>query len=206
MPNRLKTLLFRFSPLARRVLPKPIQRFVLLNLLRTNHGYAGLYHLASRLCLQDEICPWLAQHYAHILFVGTSSYTYHYERLFAPDQYTTIDVRPNAAVWGARDHIIAPVEEIGRHRPKGFFDCVILNGVLGFGVNDVEHMRIVIEALHSALAAGGLLIVGWNTDLHDDPQRLLMPYFAPNTRTPWVERRSFPAETHVYDFFVRRPG
>jgi hypothetical protein len=203
--NPLKTALFRFSPLARRILPKWIQRFLLLNVLRTNQRYARMYHAASRVWLQGELFPWLARRYARILFVGTSSYTYHYEKLFRPDQYTTIEVLPGNAVWGARDHIIAPIEEIGRYRPVGFFDCIILNGVFGFGVDDVEHMRVVIKALHHALGPQGLLVVGWNTNLHADPEPLLAPYFAPNTEEPWVKRRTFPPETHVNDFYVRRP-
>lgn len=206
VPDRLKNLLFRFSPLARKLLPKAVQRFVLLNLLHTNRRYARMYRAGSRLCLQNELCPWLAKRYAHILFVGTSSYTYHYEKLFRRDQFTTLEVEPRGAVWGARDHIVAPIEEIGRHRPKGSFDCVILNGVFGFGVDEIDHMRRVIEALHEALVPQGLLVVGWNTNLHADPAPLLAPYFAPNTEEPWVQRRTFPPETHVYDFYVRRPG
>jgi SAM-dependent methyltransferase len=203
--DSLKRALFRFSPLARRLLPKRLQRFILLEVLGTNRRYARMYHAASRVCLERELLPWLARHYDRVLFVGTSSYTYHYERLFRPDQYTTLEIQPRGAVWGARQHIVAPVEEIGRHRPPGAFDCVVLNGVFGFGVDDPEHMRRVIVALHRALAPQGLLVVGWNTDLHDDPALLLAPYFAPNTREPWVARRTFPPETHVYDFYVRRP-
>jgi hypothetical protein len=205
LPTPLKTVLFRFSPLARKLLPKWALRFLLLTVLRTNQRYARMYEAASRVCLEREMLPWLAQHYGRILFVGTSSYTYHYERQFRRGQYTTIDVQPRNAVWGAADHIVAPIEEIGRHRPAAAFDCVILNGVLGFGVDDADHMRRVIEALHDALVPQGLLIVGWNTNLHADPSPLLAPYFASSSRAPWVQRRTFPPETHVYDFHVRRP-
>lgn len=206
MIDFLKRVLFRFSPLARRLLPKRLQRFILLKILGTNRRYARMYHAASRVCLESELLPWLARHYERVLFVGTSSYTHHYERLFRPDRYTTIEVQPRGAVWGARQHIVAPVEEIGRHRPPGAFDCVVLNGVFGFGVDDPEHMRRVIVALHEVMAPQGFLVVGWNTDLHDDPAPLLAPYFAPSAREPWVTRRTFPPETHVYDFYVRRPG
>jgi hypothetical protein len=205
--STLKNALFRLSPLARKLLPRLVLRFLLLHVLHSNRGYWRLAHAGSRRCLEDELLPWLAQRYRKILFVGTGSYTHHYEKQFRRDQYTTIDWHPRNAVWGARDHITAPVEEIARHRPKGFFDCVILNGVFGFGVDEVEHMRTVIEALHGALAPQGLLVVGWNTDMHADPEELGLydPYFTSNTVEPWVRRRSFPSETHVYDFYVRRP-
>ena len=204
MPNSLKNAVFRFSPLARKVLPKWLQQFLLLNVLGADRRYARMYHAESRICLDRELLPWLAGRYAGILFVGTSSYTRQYERLFRPDQYTTIDLQPRNAVWGARQHIVAPIEEIGRHRPKGYFDCIVLNGVFGYGVDDADHMRRVVEALHAALAPQGFLVVGWNTDLHADPGPLLAPSFAPSTLEPWVQRRTFPSETHVYDFLMRR--
>lgn len=203
MPNALKNALSRFSPLARRVLPRSVLRFILVRIFGANRPY----NLASRHCLEDEILPWLAERCGKILFVGTESYAWHYGKRFRPDQYTTIDRDPHNAVWGARDHITAAVEEIGRHRPRGFFDCVILNGVFGFGVDHADHMRMVVKALHGALRPGGLLVVGWNTDRHADPVALGVyePYFAESKEEPWVQRREFPPETHVYDFYVRRP-
>jgi hypothetical protein len=203
VPKVVKNTLHPFLPLARRVLPRSVLRFILTRMFGANRPY----DLASRHCLEDEILPWLAGRYGKILFVGTQSYTWHYGKRFRPRQFTTIDRDPNNAVWGARDHIISPVEEIGRHRPAGFFDCVILNGVFGFGVDDADHMRMVVKALHGALQPGGLLVVGWNTDRHADPVTLGVyeSYFAGNKEEPWVQRRLFPPETHVYDFYVRQP-
>jgi SAM-dependent methyltransferase len=207
VPLSPTSLVFRFSPLARRYLPKWAQRFLLLRVLQTNRRYAAMYDAPSRICMERELLPWIAGRYARVLFVGTSSYTYHYERLFRRAQYTTLEIQPRNAVWGGPDHIVAPIEEIGLHRPPGSFDCIVLNGVFGFGVDEAEHMRRVIRALHAALAPGGLLIVGWNTDKHDDPAPLLEPYFVPNTEEPWTGRIAFGLpETHVYDFVVRRPG
>lgn len=206
MPLSAKSVLLRGAPLARKILPRWAQRFLLLHMLGVNRPYARLRAVASRLCLERELLPWIAQRYRHVLFVGTSSYTFHYEDLFRRDQYTTIEVQPRGAAWGAADHIVAPIEEIGRHRPDGSFDSIILNGVFGFGVDQPDHKRRVIAALHRALAPGGLLLVGWNTDLHDDPAPLLLPYFAPAGEEPCSERRAFaPDETHVYDFYTRRP-
>ncbi len=207
VPSSLKNALFRFAPLARKVLPRAVQRFILLHVLQGNRPYRDMARMGSRRFLEDELLPWLASRHGRILFVGTAAYTHHYERQFRRDQYTTIDRHPRTAVWGARDHITAPIEEIGRHRPKGFFDCIILNGIFGFGVDEIDHMRAVIKELHHALRPGGFLIVGWNTDLHADPETLglFTPYFVPNEEEPWTARRQFPSETHVYDFYVRRP-
>ena len=113
LPTSLKSVLFRFSPLARKLLPKWAQRFLLLKVLQTNRRYAKIHDAASRRCLERELLPWLAQHYSKILFVGTSSYTYHYEDQFRRGQYTTIDVQPRNAVWGGADHILVAQEDDG---------------------------------------------------------------------------------------------
>src|SRR5262249_33958442 len=146
--------------------------------------------------------------FSRILFVGTASYTYHYERLFRRGQYTTIDQQPRSAVWGSSDHIVAPVQHINRFRPKGSFDCVVLNGVFGFGVDAVEDMRMVLKEVHDALRPNGFLLVGWNVDMHEDPEALGLysPFFVRNGEGAWTKRLRFPPDTHVYDFYRRRSG
>jgi SAM-dependent methyltransferase len=189
---------------ARQLLPKQVQRS-LLSAYGVNRPYAHLRGLASRQCLEGEILPWMRDRCRSILFVGTASYTWHYETLFHVDQYTTLDISAGAAVWGARHHIVAPVQELGSHCPPGFFDGVILNGVLGFGIDTEPQMRRTFDELHRALAPGGLLAIGWNTDRHPDPEALGV-YEGRFARAPeprWAERRRFPPETHVYDVCQR---
>jgi SAM-dependent methyltransferase len=189
---------------ARQLLPKQMQRS-LLSAWGVNRPYAHFPGLASRQCLETEILPWMRDRCRSILFVGTASYTCHYEALFRADRYTTLDISAGAAVWGARHHIVAPVQELGRHRPPGFFDGVVLNGVLGFGVDTEQQMRRTFEELHRVLAPGGLLVVGWNTDRHQDPQALGVygDRFARVLEGLWAGRRCFPPETHVYDVYQR---
>jgi hypothetical protein len=183
-----------------------VQRLLLLHVLGVNRRYGQLLVTPSRVCLEREVLPWLAGRCRRVLFVGTASYTHHYERLFEPGQYTTIDVHPSTAVWGSRDHIVGPIQDINRRRPKGSFDGIVLNGVLGFGVDRIEDMRLVLKEVHDALQPYGFLVVGWNTDLHDDPEALGLyePFFTRNQEAPWTGRREFPPETHVYDFYRRR--
>lgn len=120
--------------------------------------------------MEREILPWLAARCRRVLFVGAAPYTHHYERLFRPGQYTTIDVHSSTAVWGSRDHIVGPIQDINRRRPKGSFDGIVLNGVFGFGVDKIEDMSVVLKELHDALEPQGFLVVGRNTNLHDDPR------------------------------------
>ena len=60
----------------------------------------------------DDVMPWVAAHCRKVLFVGTSSYTYQYEKLFAddPDRYTTSDRKP----WLERkENYLAHLEHAG---------------------------------------------------------------------------------------------
>jgi hypothetical protein len=191
---------------ARRLLPKRIRRSLLVA-NGVNQPYAHLQSLASRQCLEREILPWMRDRCGSVLFVGTASYTWQYESRFCLEQYTTLDIAPGAAVWGASRHIVAPVQELTRHRPPGFFDGVILNDVLGFGIDTPSDMCRAIGELHRAIRPDGLLVVGWSTDRHEDPEALgcYDGCFIRVPEAPWAARRCFPAETHVYDVY-RRTG
>jgi hypothetical protein len=198
------------SNVAKKLLPKAAKRFILLNLQGVGRRYVHLRSHPSRLFLEREILPWMGKRYSHVLFAGTAPYTCQFERLFrrSREQYTTIDPVDGTAVWGARNHILAPIQEIGQHRPKGYFDCIVFNGVFGFGIDDLDAQSDAIKALHAALAPNGLLLVGWNTNLLPDLEKLGLfePYFTAAQGLPWPHRTRFPLpETHVYDFYTRKP-
>jgi SAM-dependent methyltransferase len=203
-------VLSRIAPLAKRYLPKAAQRLVVLSLPTSRHLRAHIRQRPSRRFLERSILPWIADRYARVLFVGTAPYTHQIARLFRRrgDHYTTIESESGGALWGARNHIVAPIQEIGRHRPDGYFDCIVFNGVFGFGIDDLEGQRAAIKVLHDALAPNGLLLVGWNTNLLPDLDELglFAPYFAEAEGLPWPHRTRFGLpETHVYDFYTRKP-
>ena len=200
--SRVVRALHGIAPGVKRLLPKPVQRLVLLHVFGGTRQNAEVAHQANRRCLGEEIIPRLASQNLTVLFVGTSSYTFHYERHFGPKTYTTIDPNPGQAVWGSQDHIVTRVLDFGLLRPAGSFVCAVLNGVFGYGVNDPPSMRATAQALHDVLRPGGQLIVGWNTDAHAEPETLgaFTGLFA---RSP-EPRRTFDGETHVYDFYVRQ--
>ena len=199
------------STVAKKLLPRSAKRFILLNLLGVRRRYGPLRSHPSRRFLEAEILPWLARHYARVLFVGTAPYTHQFERLFrrSPGQYTTIDPVRGTEIWGARNHIVARIQDIGLHRPTGYFDCIVFNGIFGFGIDALDGQRAAIKVLHDALTPGGLLLVGWNTNLLPDLEELGLfePYFSDKVEgLPWPHRTRFALpETHVYDFYTRRP-
>lgn len=220
----LKNLLSRSAywvndtfPGVKSMVPKSLHRFVLLRIVGANKGYEHMLRTnPERLFLQNEALPWVARTYREVLFVGTASYTYHYEEHFAddPDRYTTIDRMALTKVWGAKHHIVAPIEEIDRHRPPEFFDCVLLSGVLAYripengdcGLIESDELRNLLRVLHGVIKPGGLLLVGWN--LRDMPESLqqrglLEPWFRPTDKTPWGARKEFPGDPHAFEFYER---
>ena len=66
----------------------------------------------------------------------------------------------------------------------------------------------VVEALadgYVGTARCASLVVGWNSNLHEDPAPLLLASFELATEEPCGRRRTFaPEETHIYDFYRRR--
>lgn len=220
LKGALAALAYRVNdvfPGAKSLVPKSLHRFVLLKIVGVNEQYERmLRENPERLFLQNDALPWVRDNYKRVLFVGTASYTFQHEKLFAdhPDRYTTIDRNPTNKVWGSRHHIVSPLEEIDRHRPSGFFDCVVLSGVLGYRVpqhNDYgpverEDLRKILLALGNVMRPGALLLVGWNLD--DMPHSvadigLLEPLFAYASRTPWGRRKEFPQDPHVFEFYER---
>jgi len=108
-----------------------------------------------------------------VLFVGCDSYTAHYQRrYFAAHDYWTIDPDASRRRFGARQHVIARLEEVGRYFPGDFFDLIICNGVYGWGLNSLEDCEAAMSQCHSCLAVGGHMLLGWNDVPERDPAPL----------------------------------
>ena len=107
-----------------------------------------------------------------VLFVGCDWYTRHYERTFFRDrEYWTIDVSPDARRFAGKRHIVAPLQDLGRHFPEGHFDLIICNGVYGFGLDAREDCELAFDLCHSRLRHDGVFLLGWN----DIPARTPVP-------------------------------
>ena len=116
------------------------------------------------------------------------------------------DNDPAAARWGAPDHHItgdASTLHAMQDLPK--FDCIIFNGVLGYGIDGVEAAQHTFIGFAHILAPKSLLIIGWNTDATVDPRTLpgLREMFEDLQDLSVPARRRFEGSTHVYDFLVR---
>ena len=207
------------APWLKALLPKGLHRYVLIRFLNVNKDYdVMLRENPERLFLSGEVMPWVAANCRRVLFVGTSSYTYQYEDLFSddPDRYFTIDKLPSLKLWGSKHHIVAPLQEVHRHCPAGFFDAVVCNGVLFYRIPEhgdygiggtAGEMDQLSSALATVLKPGGLMVFGWNGK--DEPlalslSTLLAGRFVADPALPWGQRRTFAGDAHVFEFFRRK--
>jgi SAM-dependent methyltransferase len=145
-----------------------------------------------------------------ILFVGCDWYTKHYERMFFRNRdYWTIDASPKARRFGARRHLVAPLEELDRNFAAEYFDVIFCNGVYGFGLDAAPALERAIEMCWSRLRPLGHFVFGWN----DIPARTPVPLDAiaalrrfsrfemPNLNT-WRYLTDTPYR-HTYDFYIK---
>lgn len=118
----------------------------------------------DRTLLERHILPAYARRadVRRVLFVGCARYTQHYRRFFVASEYWTMDAVPRNRRWGARLHIRDRLERLDRHVAPGYFDLIICNGVLGWGLNRRDDAESAFAACHRALRVGGELVLGWN--------------------------------------------
>lgn len=166
----------------------------------------------DRRVLELEILPAFARApgITRVLFAGCASYTHHCETPFAGAEYWSIDPATASQRHGARRHITDKLQHLARHIPAGYFDLVVCNGVLGWGLNAPEEADAAFAACYAALRDGGHLLLGWN-DLFprnrvrpDELQALCRFERAPFG--PFAARlRIEVPHRHVYDFYRKSP-
>lgn len=175
-------------------------------------GIYQYYPTRDRRLLEEEILP----HYARrndvrrVVFVGCDWYTQGYRRIFHQHDYWTIDFDPAKRRYGARNHIVGPMENLASWFAPDSVDLLICNGVFGFGLNRIEQVERAFAAVYSCLRPGGELLVGWN----DMPERKPFPLeqaaairsFEPFVFPPLATHRFETGSRfrHVFDFY-RKP-
>ena len=157
-------------------LPKPLRAWLGLP-LRQQVRYAvrkvrdvlpGMARIrsADRRLLEETLLPGYAADptLRTLIFVGCDWYTRHYVELFAPrrERFCTVEIDPGRARFGAPRHVVAPMQEIGRHFAAGSVDAVVANGIYGWGIDDRAGLGVAFAAAHEVLRPGGTLVLGWN--------------------------------------------
>jgi hypothetical protein len=123
-------------------------------------------HLPSRRFIHQTLLPLLVgANCANLLFIGIQGYNRQIARTCRSLGLTlwTIDVDPAAVRWGVPGrHIVGDVRTLDQQIAPGFFDAAIMNGVLGYGVDDPQGAEAAIRALATVVKPGGFVVVGWN--------------------------------------------
>ena len=127
-------------------------------------GLPAQLHTADRRILEQQILPEYARRpdIARILFVGCAPYTQRYGELFGGREYWTIDPVARRRRYGSERHIVDTLQNLGSHGAPGYFDLIVCNGVLGWGLNTPSDADAAFDACFNRLRAGGDLLLGWN--------------------------------------------
>lgn len=121
----------------------------------------GLYLPPDRRLLERVFIPELAadKNIRRILFVGVAGYC-DYRQRFPDAEFTTID--PQVHSEGRINHIQDRLIHLDRYFPAEHFDLIILNGVLGWGLNEMPEIDATLKICHERLRKGGKLLIGLN--------------------------------------------
>jgi SAM-dependent methyltransferase len=169
-------------------------------------------HTDDRRVLEQIILPYFAgrKEYVTVLFVGCDWYTRGYSRIFDGKNFWTLEINPRQKRYGAKLHIVDSLTNITSHFHENELDLIICNGVLGFGLNEIDEFDKAIRGCFVCLRQGGTFVFGWN----DTPERRPFPMEA-STSLRKFNRSAFPPlatshfltagpDRHTYDFYTKQ--
>ncbi|MEP6608118.1 MAG: methyltransferase domain-containing protein [Burkholderiaceae bacterium] len=165
----------------------------------------------DRRVLEQVILPAYAGRRAaqRLLFVGCAAYTKSYGELFTAHEYWTIDPVPRRRRHGGARHIVDCLQNLGPYAPAEYFDVIVCNGVLGWGLDELADADAAFAACYRHLRAGGELLVGWNDVM---PRNRVRPDSVPSL-SGFQARIFAPLQTatlavraanrHVFSFYAK---
>lgn len=134
--------------------------------------------LPSRIFLHGTVAPALAAAgRRRMLCVGTRSYNRPFYQRCAAEGISvwSIDLDPVAAVYGApAGHFVGNICDIEKLAAGRTFDVILLNGVLGWGLNGAHEAGRAADAMAKVIEPGGLLLIGWNPGRTDGAEMAAM--------------------------------
>jgi hypothetical protein len=199
----------RFAAKLRR-LPE-LLRALLYRGLRGIFGLDVSLPTEDRRLLEQTVLPYFASDpaFGRVLFVGCDWYTSHYQKLFAGREYWTLEKDPGRRRHGAPRHVTDALANLLAHFEERHFDLIVVNGVLGWGLDDPGEAERSLFACAAALREGGVLVLGWNDVAEKRP---LVPEESPSLERlrPWpfpplraARHQTATANRHTFSFFVR---
>jgi SAM-dependent methyltransferase len=180
--------------------------------LRKRLKLATPLNTTDRAVLEQRIFPYYKSdaRIHDVLFVGCNTYTAHYQRAFFPSaNFVTIEPDITLSRFGARNHIVAPLEDLAAHCQPRSFDLIICNGVYGWGLDELDQCDAAFGQCYTCLRASGQLLLGWDdlpsrkpVALDDIPSLARFRKYVFPALGTW----RFVTETpfrHTYDFYQK---
>ncbi|TKW61209.1 MAG: class I SAM-dependent methyltransferase [Blastochloris viridis] len=170
--------------------------------------------LPDRTFLERDVFGWLAAkpEVKRVLFAGIESYTWHYYRLLPDKAFFTIDISPQQEKWGRKGfHTVGSVTDLSRLYKPESFDVVVMNGLIGWGLDKKDDINRSFHEAYNVLAKGGLLIVGWPNEpkyidfrLDElDGYALFKPYVPKALGLEQHRVEVSPWRRHTFDFLIK---
>jgi SAM-dependent methyltransferase len=168
----------------------------------------------DRAILLERLFPALRQtgalaNNSKVLWIGCRPYTTLYYDLIEQKgaECWSIDIDPEMQPFGrSGHHITGDMLKLGQLFPANYFDAVLCNGVLGWGVDNPADQARAFEAVAAVTKPDGWLLIGWNTDRISDPLKLGLAdrRFEHAALPGFTARYAVDGCTHVYDTYRRR--
>jgi SAM-dependent methyltransferase len=146
-----------------------------------------------------------------ILDIGREDYQAFYNAFFENRELWTLDYDPKHAEFGAEGgrHITDNVLNIKKYFNDNYFDLIIINGVLGWGLDKKKEVEKTFADISAILKPGGLLVIGWN-DFED--KKVIKPTMIESLSTliPYKIKPLKGSEfkcvngEHTYNFYTKK--
>ncbi len=154
---------------------------------------------------------WLANESTQCLFIGTDKRSWHYRSRFRA-KFFTIDNDPRKARYGARHHhTVGSAIELESYYVPDQFNVIIANGLIGFGVNEINQCDDLFAGLAAVIKRTGLLVLSYdnrpshiNFRLEDVKNYQLFEKFVPNN--DGLEHSEYVFGDHIFVFLRLRCG
>jgi len=165
----------------------------------------------NRLFLENQIFDLLNTRFKQqslpprCLFLGTDKRSWHYPKCLDAE-LSTMDIEPKKAIYGNRGHhTIGSAGELLQHYAPSSFDAIIANGLIGFGMNQLQDCEALLAGAHAILKDSGLLVLGYNDGaefvnfkVRDSKNYKLFEEFVPNHQT--LNRCQYEFGDHTFVF------
>jgi len=100
-----------------------------------------------------------------ILDIGREGYQEFYNEFFRGRELWTIDIDPAKNEFGSIHHITDDAANLKKYFKNNNFDFILMNGVLGWGLNTKNKINATFNAIYDILKPGGIFILGYNDDI-----------------------------------------